>query len=215
MKIKSGIVFIMICMIFISGKHLFPADFGIKLGISWVNANLSQNIPGVKFSSRAEVIIGGFFSVNLSKILAVQPEVYYVKKGVNFTEENEFTSMEFTYFEIPVLFKLKIITRGKIKPGIFLGPYLAFNTKAMAFEEEYGITTEIDMEDFAKSTDYGLVFGGCVEYQLGTRKLILDIRCNLGLVNVVKNLNTLTSGTLSDDDYVKNFSFTIMIGLGF
>jgi len=215
MKKKLWIVFIMFWLACISGRQLLPADVGIKIGMSSVNVNLSQEIPGVEFSSRSEFIFGAFFSVNLFKVLAVQPEVYYVKKGVNFTEEEEFSEMEFSYLEIPVLLKFKIPIKGTITPGIFIGPYLAINTKARVLETEYGITTEIDMEEFAKSMDYGLVFGGCVEFKLNFGKLILDVRYNLGLVNVVKNLGTLTSGVLDDDDSVKNRSFTIMIGFAF
>lgn len=215
MKKKVFVGCIIIGLLFVYGSYLLPFDGGIKLGISWVNANFSQDIPGVEFSSRSEFIIGAFFSVNLIKLLAIQPEVYYIKRGVDFTEGDEFTSQKFSYLEIPVLLKFKILTKGKIMPGIFIGPYLAFNTKATAVVKKFGITTENDMEEFAKSTDYGLVFGGYLEYGLGTTKLVLDVRYNLGLVNALKNLSALTSGVLDDDDYVKNASFTIMIGFAF
>lgn len=215
MKKKVLIAGVIFGLILVSGGQLFSADVGIKLGLSRVDASLSDEIPGVEFSSRSEFIIGAFVSINLFKILAIQPEVYFLTKGVNLTDEDEFSEMKFSYLEIPVLLKFNIPTPGKIKPGIFMGPYMAFNTKAWVIETEYGLTVETDLEEFAKSMDYGLILGGCLEYKLGFGKLILDVRYNLGLVSVVKNLSSLTSGVLDDDDSIKVKSFTIMIGFGF
>jgi len=215
MKKNLFVGFVVFCMVFVSGSKVFPADIGIKAGMSVVNVTFSQDIPGIEFSSRTEFIVGAFISINLFKILAVQPEVYYLNKGVNSTESDESAKYKFSYIEIPVLFKLKIPTTKNIKPSIFAGPYAAFNIKAREIETENGVTAETDLEDFTKKMDYGLVFGGCVEYKLGFGKLILDARYNLGLVNIMKYLRILTSGVMDDDDYIKNKSFTIMIGFSF
>jgi hypothetical protein len=215
MNKKSYIGFMIFCLIFVWGSQWLPAEVGVKLGLSKVDVGFSQEIPGMEFSSRSEFIAGAYFSLNLFKTLTIQPEVYYVKKGANSTEGDEFSEWEFSYLEFPVLLKVKIPTKSRIKPGVFMGPYVAFNTKAKVFETEYGSTSERDLKDFAEKMDYGLVLGCSLEYKLGFGKLIFDARYNMGLVNVTKHLRILTEGALADDDYVKNRSFAIMIGFGF
>lgn len=215
MKKNLLVGFMIFCMIFVFGSKLFPVDAGIKVGMSKVNVSLSTVIPEVDFNSRTEFIMGAFISIKCFKLLAVQPEVYYLNKGVNSTEYSEFTEYKFSYLEIPVLLKFKIPIPGNIKPAIFAGPYAAFNINAREIETEYGETDETDLKEFVKKMDYGLVFGGCLEYKLGFGKLILDIRYNLGLVNAMKYLKILTSGVMDDDDSVKNRYFAIMAGFSF
>lgn len=215
MKQKVWIVLITVGVVFIFGSQLLVADVGIKAGISWVNLKLSRDIPGVELSSRSEIIVGAFYSINLFNFLAVQPELNYVTRGVNTTEGDEFGKWEFSYLEIPVLFKFKILSKGKIRPNIFIGPYLAINTKSRVTETENNITEEADLEDFTESMDYGLVLGGCVEYKMGFGRLILDVRYNLGLVSILENLMALTGGDLTDDDTVKTRSFAVLIGFAF
>lgn len=214
--IKKGVMLLMIFgLIFFSEIKLFPVDIGVKAGLSQVDGTMSQEIPGVDFSSRSEFIVGAFISVDLFRILAVQPEVYYVTKGVNGTEGDEFSEYKFSYLEIPLLFKFKIPIVSDIKPVVFAGPYAAFNLSAKEIQTENGVKEETDLEDFVKKMDYGLVIGAGIEYTLKFGKLILDVRYTLGLVNMMQYLDIITSGVMDDDDWFKTRSFTIMIGLAF
>jgi hypothetical protein len=215
MKQKLWIVLVVSVLVLASGGRLYSLDVGVKAGLSKVSFKLSSEIPGLTLNARSEFIIGAFVSIDLLKFLAVQPEINYLTKGVDTTEGDEFGEWEFTYLEIPVLMKFKIPVKGKIQPAVFLGPYLAFNTKAWVTETEAGEVEEVDLEDFAKSPDYGLVFGGCVEYTLGFGKLILDVRYSMGLTSCLKNLMILTGGDLMDDDSVKNRVFALTAGFAF
>jgi len=215
MKQKKWMVVLVFGLFFFFGLQLHPADVGIKMGVSTVDLKLSDEIPGFTTSSRSEFTFGAFVSFDLGRFLAVQPEVNYLTKGVNGSEIDESSEWKFTYLEIPVLLKCRIPVRGNIQPGVFLGPYLGINTKSRVTEMENDTTEETDLEDFTESLDYGLVFGGCVEYQVGFGKFILDVRYVLGLANIIKNLAVLTEGDLTDDDTVKNRTFSVMLGFCF
>ena len=215
MKQKLWIVLVVCALVLATASHLYPIDVGVKAGLSRVSLKLSREIPGLTLNTRSEFTVGAFVSIDLFKFLAVQPEINYLTKGVDTTEGDEFGEWEFTYLEIPVLMKFKIPVKGKIQPAVFLGPYLAFNTRAWVTETEPGEVEEADLEDFAKSPVYGLVFGGCVEYTLGFGKLILDVRYSMGLTSCLENLMILTGGDLTDDDTVKNRVFAVTAGFAF
>ena len=130
-----------------------------------MNVSLSQEIPGTEFEPRNEFIIGAFLSVKLKNNLEFQPEFYYLNKGVNTVElgDDESPEWKFSYIEVPVLLKYQFPVKGNIKPGIFAGPYVAFNLKATQIRTLNGITQEIDLDTLREKMDYGLVFGGSLD----------------------------------------------------
>jgi len=91
---------------------------------------------------------------------------------------------------------------GPVTPCLFAGPYLAFNLSA----ESYIDDQEFDIKDQVKSTDYGLVIGGGLDYNLLVGQLIFDARYVLGLTSI---------DDTTDADDVKNTGIMIMAGYGF
>ena len=56
-------------------------------------------------------------------------------------------------------------------------------------------------------SDFGLVFGGAIDYQVSNVTIILDIRYDLGLVNVGEPI-------LGVENEIKTRSLILMLGFG-
>jgi len=149
---------------------------------------------------------GAFLNIPFSDLFSVQPELLYMMKGVKFGDDTA-PDLDFgvrlSYIDFPVLARVAIPTNGPITPCFLAGPYVGFNTGAEAYLED----EVIDIKDDLKSTDFGLVIGAGLDYDLGSGSLILDARYCLGLTSIDDD------STESQD--VKNTVISFMLGYGF
>ena len=85
------------------------------------------------------------------------------------------------------------------KFSLELGPQIGFLTSAKG--EAMGVS--VDIEDFFKSTDFGLNFGAGYDF---TDKFSASVRYNLGLSNIAED---------SGGESVQNSVFSISLGYKF
>lgn len=219
----SKVLMIIFLMIVFCG--LMRAEFGIKGGLAIVNTEFdSADYVNVQWDSYRRFQAGVFFSLNLSDFLSIQPEIMYVTKGAGFTETQILEGvaevslelqLKLEYVECPILLKVNFPMGGNIRPGIFGGPYVAYNMKAsvLAIGEVTVAGNVVESEEFdeeiedVEHLDYGFVVGGCLELNMGAATVILDARYTRGLRNLLDN-----SGI---DEVAKNQTIVFMIGLGF
>ncbi len=149
---------------------------------------------------------GIFFMYQFSDLFAIQPEAYYTMKGATLNINGFDFTFSVDYIEVPVLLKLIIPVEGSnIRPSIFAGPSLGFNTTAKFKVEANGESEETDIKDDIKSTDIGLVFGGGVGIMIGKNELGFDIRYILGL-------STIDESPANDDTKSTVISFSMYFG---
>ncbi len=181
---------------------------GPKIGANFANLygedmKETEGEIGEDFKSKLGICVGGFITFNISKMFAIQPEVLYSMKGskAEGTLFGETIKLQFnlSYLEFPVLAKLRIPTRGNVKPNIFAGPSLAIKLSGKSKTEYAGESEEEDIEAM-KDTDFGLIIGAGVDFG----KLTVDLRYNLGLTKIPE-----------EDDDVKNKAISLMIGYSF
>jgi hypothetical protein len=140
-----------------------------------------------------------------SNLFAIQPEAYYTMKGSTREIDNVQLTFSVDYIEVPVLLKLIIPLKGSnIRPSVFAGPSVSFNTTAKTKIEVDGESEEEDIDD-VKSTEYGLVFGGGLGFMIGKNELGFDIRYILGL-------STLDDSDFNGDIKTTVISFNIYFG---
>ena len=182
---------------------------GLKAGMNIANIH-GDNVEDV-WDSKIGICAGGFITCSLSNLFAIQPELLFTMKGSKAEEEvlgeTMKVTMKLNYLEIPVLAKLSIPTPGTVKPSLFVGPSLAIKLSGRAKVEYAGESEEADIEDL-KSTDFGLVFGGGVDFALGQGKLTVDARYTLGLT-------TTREPEDGEEVDVKNGVISIMVGYFF
>ena len=199
-------------VVFLMCAHPLSAQVGMKAGVNF--STLSQkgaDLLSLSWESYTGFTLGAFYTVGINDYLAFQPELYYSRKGgklegsiAGFMGSK---SIDIDYLEIPLLLKLRFPTHSKISPSVFVGPYGAYKLSSggtisiLGYELEEGLIGITD-------SDFGLVFGGAIGYRVSNVTVILDIRYDLGLVNVGEPI-------LGVENEIKTRSLIVMLGLGF
>jgi hypothetical protein len=181
------------------------ADFGVKGGLALSTLSFSALAEAPPLVNLKAPVGGIFFGMGFG-LFSVQPEVLYVRMGGRMEEGADWIEDRLDYIQIPILLKIHVLP-GPISPAVYAGPYGSFRLGAKEVENIGGVTDSFDIKDQIKSTDYGLVFGGGIDFKLPVLKLSAEVRYNLGLVNIAKNA---PSGY-----WVKNRSLMFLVGVGF
>jgi hypothetical protein len=193
---------------------------GLKGGLNIANLTGSDllqgnNIADETKNSRLGVIIGVFVAFNISDMLAIQPEFLYTQKGGKYEGTlaqgagEAFTSeIKLDYLEIPILLKASLLPNAAvIQPNLYFGPAFALKLKAEAetSQGEGEIYAEVPEGGNVKSNDYGLVFGGGLDFNLKGPEIGIEARYTLGL----------TDWTSYQPVDMKNGTFSILASIGF
>lgn len=186
---------------------------GLKLGFDISSINTDYDELDKFLDSRVGFSGGVYLTYAFARQFAVQPEILYVNKGA---EKDLFifsAHWSIDYVEVPVLLKCDLVPKGQAHPNLFAGPAMSI----LVSSEVGGLGVSYDVTDGMKSVDFGLVFGGGVDY----KRITFDIRYTLGLANTVDvaKVNAIT-GAEPDDFYyligdpsVKNTNISFMVGV--
>lgn len=180
------------------------AGFGLKGGLA--QSNLDFSPPALVPLSNLNAPMGGvFWGFNLG-LFTIQPEALYVRMGARIEDGADWMEDRLDYIQIPVLLKLGLLP-GPVKLVIYGGGYYSFLLSAKAVYNFEGTGSSESIKDQVKSSDYGAVFGGGIDFHLVAIKLSAEVRYNLGLANI----NSVADDTTS----VKNHSLMFLVGIGF
>jgi len=186
-------------------------DLGVKGGLSlsknaWSNGPTSGTLP--------KPVAGAFFSLNLNKTLAIQPEIYLLMAG---GRDKDIVGMPYdrwdsveTFIHFPVLAKARLIREGKWTPVVFAGPAANFllSAKNKTYLDGELISEQDVPESYGvKTLTFSLVFGGGAELMLNKMILIFDIRYTLML--------TKLNGEAFKEGSWKSNALLFMAGVGF
>jgi hypothetical protein len=150
-------------------------SFGLKAGLSMSNVRWTDD-DGLE-KALFQPTFGGFVLVPLGSTLALQPEVNYLVMGETWDTEEGKVTEKFTFLQIPILLRARLMKEGKFVPIVFAGPAVSFLMSA----SETGVDT--DIKEFFKSTDIGAIIGAGGEFGVGKMKVLLDLRYVMGLTN--------------------------------
>jgi len=152
-------------------------------------------------SSKAGLSFGLHGAEYISSKIRYQFEINYVRKGVNTslmlmadpTLEGE-TEVLFDYVEFPLLVKVDLGQRDRVRPVLFGGPYLAWTIEkdvAITFPVVSDDTTYVfELHNYpnefqpAKS-DWGFVLGLAFERLVRHRSFGVEVRYTRGIKKVV------------------------------
>lgn len=221
-EMRKGIIFLLI--ILIAPASAAAAGVGLKGGLNfnrWYGSDYSEDMESV-----SNIMIGASFSIAAGYI-SVNPEIYYAVKGWKDTETlppyypyfgaEVTTTISMNYIEIPVLFKYSYDTGTGFKPGVYAGPYMAFILNSPELEWESGQHSQ-DYKltgDCFKSRDFGLVFGGGIDFSYWIGTISLEARYNLGLTSVVAEGSKCASMNSVFLKNNKNRTFSVLAGVSF
>jgi opacity protein-like surface antigen len=225
---------VVLAVFIVSATAVFAqyAYFGLKGGLSvgmfWgddADADVFW-YAGSSKSPRIGFIGGGYSTIVLAKMFAIQPELLFVMAGQGYDYESggefDYITLKPNYIQIPVLFKFYVPMPGMVKVNLFAGPYGAINISDKYFNEwdiapfipgsfEGDISDDltwlgspVDVRRF----DYGATAGVGVDFIVAGLQLNVDARYSLGLANVIVPENV-------DEPNIKNGVFAVMVGVGF
>jgi hypothetical protein len=219
MRGRIALLLILCVALLFSGNPLGSQELGVKFGLARSHADISQNIPGVTYRAMNDLSAGIFLALDIiGGQVGLQPEVNYIVKGfdVRETDRGEEVSSKYkvTYIEVPVLVYYRAPLRGKVKPGVYIGPYAGFAQKAKEVQTAFGETEQRDLGDNLKGQDFGLLFGGNVGYRLGSLDLMLDVRYSIGFNTISQDIMDVAY-EFREDDTIKNRSFVVSLGVAF
>ena len=218
---KFTLVLMLAAVMLFTAAPLFAEGmmFGVKGGLDM--ANLTGDAVALT-KIKMGMVGGAFLCYNFTEIFAIQPELLFAMKGAGIDIPIIDASLKANYIEIPLLFKVNLPTEGKMKPSLYAGPALGILMSAKA--EVMGVG--VDIKDFVKSTNFGLVAGAGIGYQLEEKGLLfLEARYDVGLATIAKDATfnvtfdedeestTTVAATVTPE--VKTSDIMIMVGYGF
>jgi Outer membrane protein beta-barrel domain len=166
------------------------AAVGVKAGAT------RSSLSGAQDSgSSTGLAAGGYIGFALGDRLALQIEaVYNVRGGEGLgigrdvlADTVPLSDVRLSYVEVPLLIRAGY-PGERLLGSLFLGPYVGFLVSCGLTRDD-GSEGDCDDESRAawfnpRSTEYGLLFGGGVDWAVGESTLFVDARYALGLASV-------------------------------
>jgi len=171
--------------------------FGAKLGLNVANQSYSNDYIGVTSPSTDPMIgfhIGGLAEIKLTDKFAIQPELLFSMQGSKQTTSEfdtdgySYTSedkINFTYINVPVMFKYFVIKKLSIEAGPQVGFLVSAKDKYESTETFEGTVTKesktVDVKNLHKSIDFGFNIGAGYDI---TDNFFTSLRYNIGLSDI-------------------------------
>jgi hypothetical protein len=186
----------------------------------WSYANLtggSSQMMGGDYRSGFGGGVGG--ELRLNEDWGWEFGLWYVQKGSKGTfttdaEGNTFLpvedatfegSLDLDYVELPILVNVYFPVGEKADIRGYMGPAIAFRTKAKATGTLNGESVDIDMQDNLDDADITVIIGAGGLFELDRINLMLDFRWDIGATNISKIEGTTVRNN--------NVLFTAAIGI--
>ncbi len=183
---------------------------GVMIGYSRADLRGGTGAPAGR---RDGTLAGVFVRARLSRVLSVQPELLFARKGGRFTVGADTTGdgvpditgvadLELAYIEVPVLLRLNVLRhRGAISPAVFGGVAPAFRIGCAvgATTSTAGITLPDCQSNNVfglRGVDLGLVVGGGMQIQYARSIVCLEARFTTGLRGIGHDRNSVKNRAL-------------------
>jgi hypothetical protein len=190
MKTKNSILLALAVFMLLSTTSFAQINIGLRHGIAATTFSDQGNLyndHNITFSYTA----GAFFTVPVSKSLAIQPELNYVRKGRSneTTELNTPIETDFMlhYLQVPVLLQYRndqLLNKSGSVFYISGGPYAAFalNTQTRVSKNiEGGLMVPVNDSN---KTDWGATLGIGFQTPIRQKDVRFDLRYDMGLSEI-------------------------------
>jgi hypothetical protein len=205
-------------------KFSVGAKLGIDLGFysNFSDLKAEYEVDEIKIKRNPHTgFLGGLqASYDFSDMFGIQSELLFDRKGATYIiQDPDFettkTKWSITYLTIPILLKIGFRVDDFNFFGV-IGPYLGIGLggkistlSIIVLPVEFKKEPEDAFADvYMKRVDLGLTIGVVPSYKLGPGDIFLDIRANIGLLDV-HNPNS------KGDDYFAQCNRSIGLALGY
>ena len=146
-----------------------PPTGGLEVGGNFNKTSFSgPDATGFSSGFKPGLMVGGFFSLPVAPMVAIQPEVVYAQKHSSVTgSQNGFTAIaKIDFVEIPVLAKFVLSATKTPRFYVVVGPGFSFTTRAKQIDQKVGIETfpdeDLKAEGKVRHSDVGIIAGAGV-----------------------------------------------------
>lgn len=178
-------------------------EVGGLIGFNIASNAVNPGSSSEDYSSRMGFGIGLVADRQLTEQLYLRAEPMFLQKGSKLETSSITAKYKVNYIEVPVMFKYLFQNSAPFTPYAMAGPSFGLLTTAK-FDIKDG--REQNEEDNTSSFDFGVGFGGGVNYPYKNKTFFAEIRYLLGLTNINKE---------SDESTVKNRGLQVFIGFTF
>jgi len=159
--------------------------------------------------------VGIYASFRISDQFDFQPELLYVTQGLDYSTKYLYDDVKFklktSYLQLPLLFKYRTAVKKDKYSGILLGPYAALKLNAKRITRIEGVTDKMDMSN-VKNSDFGLIGGYAFDFNMLSRKMLIDFRASYSLINMMDKIEgNLPLYLGSNKDYARNISIALTV----
>jgi len=197
--------------------------FGIKGGVNMANLSVDPE-PPVDFETLMGIGGGVTLAFVISPGMTLDTDFLYMQKGAKYTfdlgleDESVEYKLKYTYLVINPMFRFTVQNEG-MRPFFMAGPEIGFLLDAKMESddsEEEGEEGAFDLKDYTKSTDFGINFGGGIEFPSGNSTIFFEARYALGLTDIEDTSDGEETKTEEEDEgTVKHRGIYLMAGIRF
>ncbi len=116
---------------------------------------------------------------------------------------------------MPLLLRYKTAIKKNKLSGLFAGPYVSMNLKAVRQREIEGIREKARLSNM-KDIDFGVIAGFSYDIDLRSGQLVIDLRSSYSLINVMERIDGFILWYYGPSrEYVRNVSVSFTVGYRF
>ena len=181
------------------------AEKGQTPYLSYEINSLTHRLPYLTYQ------FGVFKSFNLNNRLSVQPEILFVKKGLNYGTDFIFGDINYIinihYVEVPIL--MKLFLNNHKRSAILFGPYFSYMMNNKRIREIEDKILKDNLSNINK-TDIGIVTSFAHEFM---KLFNIDFRMSYSLVEMMKYLDGVKLDYYGpNDERARNVNISLTIG---
>ena len=187
---KRIIILAVFCIFAFNSSAQLIFDLGLKGGVNF--SKISLDIEDYNENAITKMHFGAFGRVGVNKVF-VQPEVYFTKKGGEFSSNPLDFAGEFDYsaVDVPLLFGVRLLDAKVLELHLLAGPVFGFVTdKSLSGDHEFN-------QEYFNDHYVGLQYGAGIDVLF----LTLDLKMEHG--------NTIYEAPTFDG---KNTTFMVSVG---
>ena len=193
----------LILFVFVLSSAIVFGQFTIGPKVGYNASKLSTNLDTVSSTFKSGFQIGVF--VRIGKKFYVQPELYYTTQGGVFESNtnNWQQKVSIGSLDIPLLVGFKLINAKVVNLRILAGPLASFVVNK-SVKDAGGILGPIETADL-NSINWAIQAGAGLDVLFMT----LDVRYQIGLNNLIKDINNATINS-KNSVWVVSLGFKIL-----
>jgi len=161
---------------------------GHEIGFAYLGPKVGSTFSKITNTDNSKVRtgfqIGAVGEIGLTRSLSVESEITFISKGV----ATDLYATRVNYLSIPLLAKLSFRALGLSRVYATGGTYNNIRTNAKVVYDQQG--QSFDETHHYKTFDWGLALGAGAAYDTKYGLLCLDLRYDLGIVDIARENTT-------------------------